>query len=229
MSLTLPILGPSGAIANDLFAAGAVKFGAFPLKAHRANSSLPLSPYYFDCRAIGHPSKPGPVSAAIVMRIAMAWSRLDALDFERIDCVAAVPHGATPYATHLALLLEGAVPVIRLAKRENDDGTTTVHDVEGDVSAFRGKRALLVEDVVTTAASSLEAITVLRRYEIRTYHALAVVDRQQGGAQRLLEQNVRLRPLFTFRQLVDHYHAAGQIDHMKYEECLAYHAESSSL
>ena len=228
MSLTRLIPEPGAYIANELLRLNAVKFGAFELKAHRANPSLPKSPYYFDCRTDGHPKKPGPVSDLLVRDIGVSMSRLmsDA-DVDAIDGIAAVPYGATPYADRLALALNDRVPVIRLAKRENADGTTTVHDVEGDVSAFRDRWVILVEDVVTTAASSLEAITVLRRYGIHVRDVLAVVDRQQGGAQRLIEQNVRLRALFTFRQLVDHYHASGQIDRMKYEECLAYHAANS--
>ncbi len=133
MSSAHRIPSPNDKLADDLFRVGAVKFGAFSLKAHRANPSLPLSPYYFDCRAVGHPKKPGPVPAALVTRIAMAMECLVAdAGVKKIDCLAAVPHGAIPYAGHLALFLDGDPPTVRLAKRENDDGTTTVHDVDGD-------------------------------------------------------------------------------------------------
>jgi len=150
------------------------------------------------------------------------------IDARSFDCIAAVPDGATPYADALAAALDG-IPVIRLSKRRNEDGTTCVDSIEGDVSAFRGKRALIVEDVVTSAASSMEAVTVLRRYGIHVSDVVCIVDRQQGGVQRLIEQNIALRPLFTFRELLDHFRACNEIDQLKYETCIAYHAESQNL
>lgn len=227
MSQPKSLSEPFAGIANDLFAAGAIQFGLHPLKIHRTRPDLPLSEYYFNCRSVAHPGGEGKVPAALVTRIAtlMVGRTIDARSF---DCIAAVPDGATPYADALAAAL-GGIPVIRMTKRTYEDGTTCVNGIEGDVSAFRGGRALLVEDVVTSAASSMEAVSVLNRHDILVSDVLCVVDRQQGGVQRLIEQNITLRSLFSFRDLLDHFHALGQIDRLKYETCIAYHAESKSL
>lgn len=227
MSQPQSLAEPFAGIANDLFAAGAIQFGLHPLKIHRTRPDLPLSEYYFNCRSVAHPGGEGKVPARLVERIALAMvgRTIDARSF---DCVAAVPDGATPYAEALGSVL-GEMSVIRLSKRRNEDGTTCVDGIEGDVSAFRGKRALLVEDVVTSAASSMEAVTVLSRHGIRVSDVVCIVDRQQGGMQRLIEQNITLRPLFSFRDLLDHFRARKEIDQLKYETCIAYHAGSQNL
>lgn len=225
----MPILipGVTGLIADALYRCGAVKFGSFSLKIHRTRPDLPKSPYYFDCRGEHHPSKPGPVPAWLIDVVAgQMLASYDADAIDTFEAVAAVPHGATPYAEVVARLL--GVPLIRLTKRENEDGTTTVDGIEGDVEAFRWKRVLLVEDVVTTAASSAEAITVLSREQIFCTDAVSVVDREQGGTLRLESMNVLLRSLFTFTALVGHYRARDTIDGKTYDKSLAYHAASAA-
>jgi len=217
---------PHGGIVDSLLEAGAIQFKLHELKAHRTNKALRLSEYYFNCRSTAHPGGKGKVPPELIERIAMLMvvSTIDARSF---DCIAAVPDGATPYAEALGRQL--GLPVIRLTKRTNEDDTTCVDGIEGDSSAFRGMRALLVEDVVTSAASSLEAVTVLTRHGIRVSDIVCVVDRQQGGTQRLVEQDITLRSLLVFRGILDHAFARKEIDRLKYETCIAYHAESSSL
>lgn len=223
MHISIP--GLPGLIANALYGAKAVKFGAFILKKDRGNPDAIPSPYYFDCRGEAHPSKPGPVPAWLIDVI--AGQMLGLYDDEAIDtfeAVAAVPHGATPYAETVARLL--GLPLIRLTKRENPDGTTTVDGIEGDFESVRWKRVLLVEDVVTTAASSAEAVSVLARDQIFCTDAVCVVDREQGGPARLEAMNVSLRSLFAFTALVGHFRAREDIDQAAFDACHAYHAAS---
>jgi orotate phosphoribosyltransferase len=179
-----------------------VKFGAFFLKKDRGNPDAVASPYYFDCRGETHPSKPAPVPAWLIDVI--AGQMLGLYDDEAVDTfegVAAVPHGATPYAETVARLL--GVPLIRLTKRENEDGTTT-------------------------AASSIEAIAVLARNQIFCADAVSVVDREQGGPARLAGMGVRLRSLFTFTALVGHFRVRENIDQATFDACNAYHRASAS-
>ncbi len=218
---------PHGGIVDGLLAVGAIQFGLHELKAHRTNKALRLSEYYFNCRSTAHPGGKGKVPPELIERIVTLMVR-SAIDARPFDCIAAVPDGATPYAEALGRQL--GLPVIRLIKRTNDeDGTTCVDGIDGDASAFRGKRALLAEDVVTSAASTMEAVTVLGRHDIRVSDVVCAVDRQQGGAQRLFEQDITLRSVLVFRGILDHTFARKEIDRLKYETCIAYHAESSSL
>lgn len=217
---------PFAGVANDLFAVGAIQFDEHKLKIQRTRPDLPLFPYDFNCRGTGHPSGEGKVPPELVRRIALLTVGRT-IDVRPFDCIFAVPDGATPYAHELGLIL--GLPVIRLTKRKDDDGATCVDGIEGGAPAFRGKRGLGVEDVVTSAASSMEAVTVTTRHEIRVSDIVCVVDRQQGGTQRLIEQGIALRSLFTFRGLLDHFLAMEKINQKKYDACIAYHAGSQNL
>lgn len=218
---------PFGGILDELLEVGAIQFGLHELKAHRTNKALRLSEYYFNCRGMSHPGGKGKVPPELIERIAtlMVGSTIDVDD---VDCIVAVPDGATPYAEALGRLL--ILPVVRLTKRAFEDGTTRVDGIEGGPSAFEGKRrALLVEDVVTSGASSMEAADVLGPHGVEVTDALCVVDRQQGGYERFNARGITLRSLFTFRVILDHAFAKGKILEPKYQTCIAYHAESQNL
>jgi orotate phosphoribosyltransferase len=76
--------------------------------------------------------------------------------------------------------------------------------VEGP-SIGPGDRALVVEDVVTTGGSLIDAIERLREAQVQIAGALAVVDRLAGGAeaigQALGDPSLPYRPLFTIDDL----------------------------
>lgn len=65
------------------------------------------------------------------------------------------------------------------------------------------EQLVVVDDVVTTAGSTVEAIEALRERGFRVDHALAVVDREQGGGSRLAQVGVQLHPLFRISELVE--------------------------
>ncbi|HZC76076.1 MAG TPA: orotate phosphoribosyltransferase, partial [Gaiellaceae bacterium] len=59
-----------------------------------------------------------------------------------------------------------------------------------------GECVCLVEDIVTSGGALLEAITALREAGLVVRTAVCVVDREEGGADALARQAVRLRSLF---------------------------------
>jgi orotate phosphoribosyltransferase len=60
----------------------------------------------------------------------------------------------------------------------------------------------LVEDVVTSGGALLEAVGVLRDAGLTVRTAVCVVDREEGGADALARQAVRLRPIFRASELL---------------------------
>jgi orotate phosphoribosyltransferase len=66
---------------------------------------------------------------------------------------------------------------------------------EGDVVCF-------VEDIVTSGGALLEAIGAAREAGLVVHTAVCVVDREEGGADALARQAVRLRPLFRAGELL---------------------------
>ena len=67
--------------------------------------------------------------------------------------------------------------------------------VEGVLN--RGDRVLVVEDVVTTGESVLQAIGEVEKAGGRVVAVSCIVDRLEGGAARLAQYN--FRPIFTIR------------------------------
>jgi len=65
-----------------------------------------------------------------------------------------------------------------------------------------GETVLLVEDVVTTAGAAVESVRALREARLVCREALCVVDREEGGADALAREGVRLTPLFRASALV---------------------------
>jgi orotate phosphoribosyltransferase len=108
-----------------------------------------------------------------------------------VDRLAAPGFGALQLAT--AMSLEGGLPSLVVRTDQKEYGTAK--RVEGHLDA--GMRVLLVEDIVTTGGAALEAVDQLRSAGAEVVGALAVVDREQGGAAAFAERGVPFRALFT--------------------------------
>ena len=65
-----------------------------------------------------------------------------------------------------------------------------------------GECVCLVEDVVTSGGALLEAVQALREVGLAVRTAVCVVDREEGGADALARQAVRLRPIFRASDLL---------------------------
>ncbi len=62
-------------------------------------------------------------------------------------------------------------------------------------------RVVVVEDVVTTGASALLAAERLRSAGYRVEDVLAIVDREQGAAERYAQAGLRLQALFRISEI----------------------------
>lgn len=107
-----------------------------------------------------------------------------------IDRLAAPGFGALQLVT--AMSLSSGVPTLVVRTEQKDYGTAK--RIEGSLAT--GERVLLVEDVVTTGGAALEAVDVLRDAGAEVVAALAVVDREQGGASAFTAQGVPFEALF---------------------------------
>ena len=65
-----------------------------------------------------------------------------------------------------------------------------------------GETVCLVEDIVTTAGQLLASVEALREAGAVVRTAVCVVDREEGGADALARQAVRLRPIFRASEIV---------------------------
>jgi orotate phosphoribosyltransferase len=105
------------------------------------------------------------------------------------DRIAGVVLGSVPLAA--ALSLETGIPYVMVRKEKKDHGTSRL--IEGDLDL--GDRVLVVEDVITTAGSSMAAIGTLRESGAIVSDLISVIDREGGGRESLAGIGVGLRSL----------------------------------
>jgi orotate phosphoribosyltransferase len=76
----------------------------------------------------------------------------------------------------------------------------TANRIEGPYET--GECVCFVEDIVTSGGALLEAVAAAREAGLIVHTAVCVVDREEGGADALARQAVRLRPLFRAGELL---------------------------
>jgi orotate phosphoribosyltransferase len=99
-----------------------------------------------------------------------------------------------------AASLESGLPFVIVRKAAKEYGTG--NRLEGPY--VDGECLCLVEDVVTSGGALLDSVDALRAAGLAVRTAVCVVDREEGGADALARQAVRLRPLFRAGELLAH-------------------------
>ena len=118
-------------------------------------------------------------------------------DGERPEAVGGITLGADPIVTAVSLTsaLRGwPVPAFIIRKEPKTHGTAQW--IEGTKNLHPGMRVAIVEDVVTTGASTLKAIDRAVEAGLVVTRVMAIVDRNEGGADTIRERGYVLEPLF---------------------------------
>ena len=205
---------------------GVFKFGEFKLKLHEKHPDAPLSPIYLNLRTADHPTKPGPLTPAIIASIGRMLYRMArelSLDY---SCVAGVPRAGEPFARAFSEAPPGQpVPLLHLEKTEEDGRRRVTHLVGKEHSP--GENVLLIDDLITKAESKLETIQVIEGAGFVVSDVLVIVDREQCGASELGKTGYRLHAMFTLSALLKFYRDSNRIGLGTYEEVSAYLAANS--
>ncbi|MBW0435537.1 orotate phosphoribosyltransferase [Leptospira yasudae] len=77
-------------------------------------------------------------------------------------------------------------------KLSKDHGTKKL--VEGAVHAV--KTCVIVDDVITTGGSTIQAIRSMRDSGIEVTQGICILDRQEGGMEAILAEGVQMFPIF---------------------------------
>lgn len=101
-----------------------------------------------------------------------------------VDAVGGLATGAYPIATAVALVshLEGK-PVSAFVVREEQKDHGARRLVEGHLP--EGSRVAIVDDVITSGGSIIKAIRAVEERDCRVVKVIALVDRHEGGAEKL--------------------------------------------
>ena len=169
---------------------GAVRFGQFTLASGRS------SPIYIDLRLL--------VSDASALRLAAEayTARLRGLAYDRL---AGVPYGALPIATVIGQLL--GQPLIYPRKEAKAHGLGRA--IEGAFAV--GERVVIIEDLITSGGSVIEAATTLRAAGLQVTDAVVLIDREQGGAANLAQAGIAAHAVMRLGEVLTVLEQAGRI------------------
>ena len=161
----------------------ALEFGNFTLASGKQAS------FYLDCRKITLDSKGVNLVAA---------GMLDKLGDDLPDAVGGMAIGADPI-TAAVIMLSGQQnrPLKGFIVRKEAKAHGKGQAVEGPVQP--GERVVILEDVVTTGGSSLQAIEQAEAFGLQVEGIIAIIDRLEGGAQAFQQRGYQLESLLTVR------------------------------
>jgi len=176
-----------------LLAERSAKRGDFVLASGRRSS------LYVDCRI----TTMSPDGQLLIGRAGLA--AVEASGWA-VDAVGGLTLGADPiayaiaHASALAAEQQGTrmVRAFTVRKEAKQHGTGKL--IEGPFRS--GDRVAVVEDVITTGGSALKAVEAVRQAGGEVVGVLALVDREEGGRERLEEAGLRVLSLVTATQLL---------------------------
>jgi len=161
----------------------ALKFGEFTLVSGKKAS------YYLDGKQVTLDS----IGAKLV-----AEGILELLEGQLPAAVGGMSIGADPI-TAAVVTLAGVreMPLKGFMVRKQPKGHGMGKYIEGPVSP--GDDVVIVEDVVTTGGSSLEAIERAESFGLNVKRVIAIIDRLEGGAAAFTARGYELASLLTIR------------------------------
>lgn len=111
------------------------------------------------------------------------------------DILAPLEMGGIPIAT--AIALKTGKPLCFVRKEAKEYGTCKL--AEG--VDIKGKKLLIVEDVVTSGGQIIISTKELRERGALVSQAICVINREAGGPEKLEKEGIELLPLFTMTEL----------------------------
>jgi len=137
------------------------------------------SPIYINCRLV--------LSEPSFMQLFAAFVKIiSERNSIHLDVVAGGETAGIPFAAYVAQTQ--SLPMVYVRKKPKGHGIAS--QVEGNIN--EGQRILLIEDLITDAASKINFINAIRAAGGIVEDVLVLFDRLQGGRESLEEMGVRL-------------------------------------
>ncbi len=165
----------------DVFRARALKFGNFTLASGKSSS------YYLDGKQVTLHSRG--------LRL-VAEGLLDLLHDVSFDAIGGMSIGADPIiGAVLAVADQRQRDLAGFLVRKEAKGHGTQKFLEGPVEP--GHKVVIVDDVVTTGGSALQAVDRAITFGCQIVCVVGVIDRKEGGAKNFADRGLPFRSLLT--------------------------------
>ncbi len=115
-----------------------------------------------------------------------------------VEAVGGMTLGADPIVTSIAIvsfLEKNPLPAFIIRKEPKKHGTCKW--IEGKANIPLKAKVAIIEDVVTTGATTLNAILRAEEEGLQVVQVLALIDREEGGREHLSEKGYRLESIFS--------------------------------
>jgi len=121
---------------------------------------------------------------------------------QTVESIGGLTMGADPicYSVSLNYYNKGKI-VYPLIIRKESKKHGTRKEIEGAITNV--KTCLVVDDVITTGGSTLKAVDALRRAGIQVEQGICLLDREEGGFERLLSEGVTMYPVFKKSEFIE--------------------------
>ncbi len=199
----MEIKTPKEDVCRILVRTGALRFGTFTL------TSGKMSPYYIDLRVL--PSFPETFDTVTGIYESTVRNEIGIDNFERI---VGLPTAGIPYGAVLAFRTKK--PFLYVRKEAKTHGRE--RRVEGLLSP--GDRVLVVDDLITTGKSTLEAIDAVRCEGGVVNDAVVLIDREEGGPDALKATSVELHAFLKITEVAKTLFDMGSIERRQFEEIM---------
>lgn len=183
----------------------------FAIKAHEQNPDAPLSPIYVNLRNLPD---------SLIDKIAETMKQLNV----SADVVTGIPTTAISFAK--AYAQKTNLPFVDIIEKS---GTSTNRKLiaKPDAAKGEGKSLLIIDDVISQGNSKFEVLKVVEKLGYKVAGFLVLIDRAQGGSQKLSEMNVPLYSVFTMPDMIEYYYQKKLLTEDKYRTITAYLTQDS--
>jgi len=193
-------------VSEALFSSGCLKFGTFKIK------SGVTSPYYIDlARLLSSPRELCSVAEIVAgeVRNIMAVEKIDKLASIELKGALILP----------SVGCKVSLPCIVVRKEEKSYGATG--RIAG-AEVAKGDSILFFDDVVSEGLSKLDGIKPLEELGAKVEHVMVVVDREQGGRERLEKLGYKVQALTTVTKMTENLLRSARISKEQAAAVLSY-------
>jgi orotate phosphoribosyltransferase len=154
-----------------------------------------MSNYYFNCKAITlYPE-------GMYLTGNLIFDLIKDLDIKGIG---GLTLGADPIAyavAYTSYLRKNPIEAFVVRKTAKSHGT--MQWIEGNIT--KGDKVIIVDDVITTGKSTIEAITRAKEAGLEIVKVMALIDRQEGGREAIEALGYRVDSIITRDEVMEQY------------------------